>query len=296
MEKIRKRDGFPHQYLFVLPEEWLREVSGNELFRALIVTDIGYFPAARHHYRERPRGCDTAVLLFCNEGEGFVGIGAQPERAVGAGQAVLIPPGTPHRYGAAGDNPWSVYWAHLRGGLLAPFLELLGGEAPVTVPQRIGGDILREFYRCFGLLKLPYHTEEYFLLCQSAGSILALLAAAGKQSRQRVTCEGEQAVEECIRYMRANLSRPLTAGQIAEASGFSVSHLSAVFKQSTGFSPVAYFLRMKMHAASKELYFTGRSVKETALEFGIGDPYYFSRIFKKVMGESPAKYRGRVKG
>jgi YesN/AraC family two-component response regulator len=41
---------------------------------------------------------------------------------------------------------------------------------------------------------------------------------------------------------------------------------------------------------------TGKSVKVVAVETGYSDPYYFSRVFKKVMGISPDKYRAIKKG
>jgi AraC-like DNA-binding protein len=37
-------------------------------------------------------------------------------------------------------------------------------------------------------------------------------------------------------------------------------------------------------------------VKDIALSYGIEDQYYFSRLFKKIMGMSPVQYRTQVKG
>jgi AraC-like DNA-binding protein len=51
-----------------------------------------------------------------------------------------------------------------------------------------------------------------------------------------------------------------------------------------------------MQAASRDLYFSELPVKDIAYSYGIEDPYYFSRIFKKIMGVSPQQYRSMVKG
>jgi YesN/AraC family two-component response regulator len=37
-------------------------------------------------------------------------------------------------------------------------------------------------------------------------------------------------------------------------------------------------------------------VKEVAAELGYDDPYYFSRIFQKILGCSPLTYRRSIKG
>ena len=51
-----------------------------------------------------------------------------------------------------------------------------------------------------------------------------------------------------------------------------------------------------MQEAARELYFTRKSIKEIGLMYGIPDPYYFSRQFKRVMGVSPVAYREQTIG
>ncbi|GJM79987.1 hypothetical protein HMSSN139_24830 [Paenibacillus sp. HMSSN-139] len=51
-----------------------------------------------------------------------------------------------------------------------------------------------------------------------------------------------------------------------------------------------------MQRAGQLLDLTGLSVKEIAGAVGLSDPYYFSRLFKKIMGYSPTEYRGIPKG
>ena len=293
MNTIKKADGFLNEYIFVLPEEWLTAVSCSGLFRSLVVTDIGYFPEAHNHYRERPRGCDTTILLYCSAGKGSVRLGEQEHFTLDEGEAVLIPPDTPHLYSASQDAPWSVYWLHLKGDLIASYLQLIGACKPLRISSQYNDDIIHEFYYCFEAVKMS-HEEEYFLVCQSAGKILAMLAVASKLSRQQFTKRDEAAIEKCIRFMKLNLSRPLSLEQLAAESGFSRSHLNVLFKQATGHAPINYFLRMKMQAASKDLYFSTRSVKEISLDYGIQDPFYFSRIFKRVMKLSPSAYRAQA--
>lgn len=53
---------------------------------------------------------------------------------------------------------------------------------------------------------------------------------------------------------------------------------------------------MKMQRAGQLLDLTDWSVKEIAGAVGLSDPYYFSRLFKKMMGCSPTAYRGIPKG
>jgi AraC-like DNA-binding protein len=72
--------------------------------------------------------------------------------------------------------------------------------------------------------------------------------------------------------------------------------LTYLFKQETGFPPIDYFLRMKIQRAGQLLDLTENSVKEISSSLGIDDPYYFSRLFKKINNCSPTEYRKRKKG
>ncbi len=67
-----KPDGFDEQKLFVLPDFMMNELQENPLTNSFYVSDIGYFPRAKYHYRERPQGCDSHILMYCVQGEGWM--------------------------------------------------------------------------------------------------------------------------------------------------------------------------------------------------------------------------------
>jgi AraC-like DNA-binding protein len=83
---------------------------------------------------------------------------------------------------------------------------------------------------------------------------------------------------------------------MAGQAGLSESHFSRVFKAQTGHAPLDYFILLKMQHASALLAVTDLHVKEVAAAVGYSDPYYFSRLFKQVIGVSPRDYRRAPKG
>ena len=52
----RKRDGFRGERMIVLPTEAFSDYVRHPLVRRLYLTDVGFFPSAAHHYRERKEG------------------------------------------------------------------------------------------------------------------------------------------------------------------------------------------------------------------------------------------------
>jgi AraC-like DNA-binding protein len=55
-------------------------------------------------------------------------------------------------------------------------------------------------------------------------------------------------------------------------------------------SPYQYLTRLKMIHAAEQLQMPGALVKQVAGQLGFGDPFRFSRTFRRVLGVSPKKF------
>lgn len=112
MEK--KKDGFPNEKAIVIPQEILLKVQKNPMTSLLYPTDIGYYPHAENHYRQREEGSEQHILIYCHEGEGWYDIG-KGRCTIKKNQFFIIEAGTPHTYAASAQHPWSIYWVHFAG-------------------------------------------------------------------------------------------------------------------------------------------------------------------------------------
>ncbi|WNR42685.1 AraC family transcriptional regulator [Paenibacillus roseipurpureus] len=296
MEHTRKQEGFAEERLFVLPDYMQTELSRSELTRDLFVSDIGYFPQARHHYRERPEGSNAHIFIFCSDGEGWIEQNHEKSVTLTQDQLAVIPANTPHRYGASTQAPWSIYWFHLHGDHVPAFLHLYGMDAgPVQLPIGAQTEFRDVFHQCYVLLSdktysLPVHTH----VSQSMRQLISSIGiSAGKTAKDK---KREQYLELAIRYMNDRLEGSIKLPELAKHIGLSKQHLILLFKEETGFPPIDYFLRIKIQKAAQMLSLTGLSMKEIAASIGISDPYYFSRLFKKMTGSSPTTYRNVPKG
>lgn len=102
-------------------------------------------------------------------------------------------------------------------------------------------------------------------------------------------------VQNAMKYIRTHLSVKLSIAQVAENSFLSASTLTKAFKEQTGRTVGAYIDELVMYSAQRRLLCTDRSVGQISEEFGFCDQFYFSRYFKKRCGESPLKYRKRMR-
>jgi AraC-like DNA-binding protein len=292
---VRKKEGFEAEKILVLPEHFIRNLTRHPLAKILFVTDIGYFPNAKYHYRERSNGCDSYILIFCVNGEGWVRVGDTELREVRKYDLVVLPPHISHSYGASDTNPWSIYWIHFRGDLACHYFELL----PLSdhMLQVSGSDAVRLielFNPCYELLSEKSYSLSHCLFAnQLLQHMLGILSLQISFSGDKMSNEY---VEQSIQYMRQHIGANLKLSQLSDQANLSKSHYLALFKRVTGTSPLHYFMKLKIQQACTYLDLTEWSIKEISAKLGFQDSLYFSRVFRKVMGQSPSDYRKKIKG
>ena len=291
----RIKEGFPKQRLVVLPPTVVERCRSMPIVSNLYVTDIGAYASAAHHYVERQHGIAAAVLIYCLSGRGLIEIDNTIQK-IHPGQFVIIPPSTPHIYQADQKDPWSICWIHFTGAhtqALSDSLKLTVQNPFLYVPDtRIMRDAFENVYAC-----LNYHYSDAGLLAMTS-ELLRLFSLAklhqGFPGAQRQSAENR--VVSTLAFMEQHLHMPLTLDEMAAHSGQSLPYFTRLFRQRTNQSPMAYFIQLKIRKACELLDQTDSTIREIASQLGYDDPYYFSRIFKKTQGCSPAAYRQSVKG
>ena len=288
----RKKDGFNGQKAIVLPQTIIESCLSSNSLPGLLITDIGYYPRAKYHYRQRETGCHQSILIYCNDGEGWI----ETDRGrviVEKDQFIIIPAGTPHTYGSSEQYPWSIYWLHFTGPGAGQFDSLLTLQyTRICRSVTFSEERVKLFDRMNCVLETGYSADNlgyvnmclvHFLSSFCYPDIFLL--------PQRK--EYKDLIEIVVDYMQQNLHRPLQLHELASQIHISVSYFSILFKRKTGYSPLDYFNHIKIQKACQYLQFTDMHIKEIACKLGIDDPYYFSRLFNNLMGIPPAEYRNR---
>lgn len=277
--------GFAGQRMCVVPRPEVDAALGRPITGHLTVTDAGFFPRASGHGRVRAGGVAETIVLVCTAGRGVVQLGTE-EHPLSPGDCAVIPSGTPHRYHADHDEPWTIWWVHVRGSDVA---DLADARRPVSR--------LRSPERATALI------DEIVGLLERRPSPTALVAASGLawQLFTRIAVDATlppagSPLERAMRYLEDRVEGSISVAELAGLVGVSASHLSALFHRATGGGPAAFHTSMRMARARMLLDTTPASVAEIAAAVGYTDPLYFSRHFRRLHGLSPKAYRAEAKG
>ena len=205
-----------------------------------------------------------------------------------AGNLLFFSPHTPYRYRKTDTSEMDYLWIHFTGSEAAQLMELCGFRSGQLhwvglhedVVQRFG-ELFREFIRgdAFSDAACAAEAQKIFLS-------LARLVRSDSPLQ-----ENAQLFQASKAYMHSNFASEITIEQLAQMENLSQSRYRAAFRKATGLSPSEYLIGLRIRNACTMLEQTDLSVQEVASASGYGDPFYFSRIFRKNMGLPPTEYR-----
>ena len=277
-----------HYNIYRLPADVVETYRQQPLLAALCLHSSGYMRKALGHYVERST-LDTFLVIYCLAGRGwFRSNGRQWE--VAKGQMLFVFRDTAHAYGADNVDSWTIQWAHFNGADVGVLLDLAGitPEQPViSIGERL--NVIMLFDQILSTLRAGYNLH---YLVNAAAYLRQILSNVALLNTYAPPAAGEALnIDKIIRFMLANLTRPCKLDDLAAQAAMSRAHFSRKFRETTGYSPIDYFIRLKIQKACELLESTDLKVGEIGRYLGYGDQYYFSRIFKKIMGISPTRYR-----
>jgi len=94
-----------------------------------------------------------------------------------------------------------------------------------------------------------------------------------------------------VRFIEDNLSRTIRTEELAALVGLSRSYFFQAFQASLGQAPHAYLVARRVARAQALMATTDRPLSEIALACGLTDQPHLTRLFRRVVGTSPAAWR-----
>lgn len=212
------------------------------------------------------------------------------EEIVSAGYMVLYKPEEIQKYVYyLEDNP-EVFWIHFTGSDVKNILAYHGISLDEHVfycgvlpdYKALFRKIIQELQLC------RYGYEDYIA---SLFNDILLLVDRQQHEQKKATGNVQEQIERAAAYFNENYNTKISIDDYAESLHISTNWFIHNFKQYTGMSPAQYILSLRMVNAQRLLERTTYNIKEISEIVGYENPLYFSRVFKKEIGKSPAQYR-----
>ncbi|MCM8710047.1 AraC family transcriptional regulator [Clostridium sp. SYSU_GA19001] len=273
---------------YYTPESILERESKDIILSNILLTWAGCYIKAKGHIVNN-RLLKDYVIVYCIDGQGWLEL-EHKRYSIKSGDLFVCPPGIIHSYGADEKEPWTKYWIHFRGNNADAFASLLGVTAASPVIY-IGENMkLQSFFQdVLHVLKAGYTNSNLILATAYLISICSYINH--QRINNRLTKKNDINIDKVINYMIDNLNTNLNLEQLSKYTNMSRYHFSKLFKEKTGYSPIDYYIRLKMQKACELLELSSIKIVNISEALGYNNQYYFSNTFKRIIGKSPQDYR-----
>ena len=271
---------------YVVPRSLVKRLDQHPLSSELYPLGMGHYVQAMGHAMER-ESHDDYLLIYCIAGRGSLTVG-QRHGYLKGGQLLLLPRGLAHAYAADDDDPWTIYWVHFEGRMALDFSTNLPLDPDYPVIE-VGQNakLIADFENLLQVRQSGYQLRPFLHAANQLRQILSYLALLRSPESQRSGFD----LELIHSYMQSHIHVALELETLAAQVNLSKFHFAKRYKELTGTSAINHFINLKIEHACQLLDIGNQSINEIGYALGYEDAYYFSRIFKKVMGISPSKYR-----
>jgi AraC family transcriptional regulator len=199
--------------------------------------------------------------------------------------AVAIPQGATHgaRFGSAGARILIVRPRNASdpvAGCFDRIAELRGCEL-TWLAWRLAGEL---------------RAEDAAAPLAAEGFALELLAATTRETRaERTHARPPAWLRAAEELLRARLADRIGLAELAETVGVHPAYLARAFRAHYGLSVGEYGRRLRLAWAAAELAGSETPLAEIASSAGFADQSHFTRVFRRHVGTTPARYRAQAR-
>lgn len=243
---------------------------------------------------------DPRIVFFLNDVSSHILIsnrkGAMPGRGRPMMRALYVPAGVPLWSGFTGAHHFSHLDLHIHRDRLLRFLSpSLGASEALSLLRRpVEVQDAPALATLAGLLvdEVSQPTRHPVFAESLVGGIATGLLDIPAQGHDRAPGGLTPAqMRKLAAALKARQDRRMTVAQMAAAAGLLESWFAAVFKQTTGQTPLQWQLGQRIAQAQRLLAETHLTVAEVAAHLGFSNQVHMTRSFRQVAGETPAAWR-----
>lgn len=154
-------------------------------------------------------------------------------------------------------------------------------------------------FGCAGYLVKPVEEKELIEYLEKIKQRLDEKRAAGEgKAGEGNLEEGYQSeklqVQAMVKYIQDHFAEALTLQVLSGEFKMSESYISSLIKKRTGKGFSEHLMEIRVRKAQEYLRTTNDSIEKIAERVGYPDYFYFTKVYKKATGISPAAYRRQL--
>ncbi|MCL2404893.1 MAG: AraC family transcriptional regulator [Defluviitaleaceae bacterium] len=254
------------------------------------------------------RTLDELVLVLCNKGHLYIEQDGK-QYDIGPNQYILLFPGLEHKGYKASSGELSYFWCHFsiwgndyrvvdeeeinrQLHFIKSNTEIAHDQYIIPETNRLANSerVILQFRQ---LLDAAQQTFYSGYLVHYALSLLGLEITTNFVRGYEIgdVSATYKYIVKIMDWIRMHYASQISVTKVAAEFNYHPGYLSSVFKKYTGVSLMDYINRTKIDAAKEILLSSSEPIKQIANKIGFADEKYFMKVFKRLEGTTPSKYR-----
>jgi AraC family transcriptional regulator len=166
---------------------------------------------------------------------------------------------------------------------MPPTLDVVANQLIEAACCALGGD---------GTATQEHIARALLLLQRKPGQAPTPLQSATKESQQEVAgALSAWRAQRVAAHIESHLSATIRVRDLAHLVGLSNSYFCHAFKRRYGLTVHVYVTCRRIETAQRLMLTTTESLSEIALSCGMSDQAHFTRAFRRIVGETPNRWR-----
>lgn len=252
------------------------------------IQEIGTLQATKPHTSKRDYLASYLFFLVLSGSGKLVYDGNEYE--LKEGSCVFIDTRRPYSHTTV-DDLWSLSWLHFDGPTVANIYQKYKERGGLPAFSSSHFDEYKNvFENLYEIASANSFTRD-MEINTGISSLLAQLMADSWHPEISAPGTKKSNILDIKTYLDQNYNKKITLDDLAKHYCVDKFYMTRVFKEQFGISIMDYLLSVRITEAKNLLRFTNLSAEEIGIKTGIGDAYYFSRVFKKAEGINAREFR-----
>jgi len=265
-------------------------VNENHLFYA---NALGWVQTSPEFLIERKRHYDYEIKYVVS-GKMHV-IQHNKTYIINPGEMILMNLFDYHKYYPDPNDPCDILWIHFNGQGCEKLISEIEGYKKLPIIMSPSTSFAEVIKKCLSLFDESGNDSDVYMSLYIHELLTEILQPLPHlYSRAKASTDQLFLIKSIDDFIEKHLSETITLSMLSDVACLSPFHFSRVFTALTGKSPIQYVLGKKIAKSKVMLIYTNKSVSLISEELGFADISHFSRVFHKIEGVSPKKFRTQI--
>jgi two-component system response regulator YesN len=165
------------------------------------------------------------------------------------------------------------------------YLQLSAAVVRVLYEYKIYDVVMKESPQLFDLIEKKTSVDNLY---EGMKQIISVAIEAVEWTKSQ---KNQRTIDRSLEYIHNRYMNDISLDNVAEAAQMSSGYFSTLFKQEKGITFIEYLTRLRVDKAKSLMADDQLRLYEISEMVGYQDVKYFSRVFKRMLGITPAEYR-----